>query len=287
MRILPEVRLESDSRILVSPDGTEVYADAIGDRSKPALVFIHGFSLSTVVFDDIFNDAVWASEAYLVRYDVRGHGRSGKPDNEDAWESQRFAEDFVTVVDAFQLDKPFVVGWSLGATNIADILSFQSSSYLAGIIYIAPVPYMEDIMDRVMTSVHLDCLPSFAQNEDVDAFQEGTNTLISLCSASMSHSLRLACLGSFMVQPRFVAEHILLRIQDEHGLLHAGREDGLPLLLVLGKQDNLVDKEEIMIALEGWMDMKVVEMESDHMPWLGDPVTFRREVLEWVRTRPL
>jgi hypothetical protein len=69
MRILPEV-LTSDSRILVAPDGTEIYADAIGDRSKPAVVFIHEFSLSTVVFDEIFNDPLWSSQAYLVSFFV-------------------------------------------------------------------------------------------------------------------------------------------------------------------------------------------------------------------------
>jgi pimeloyl-ACP methyl ester carboxylesterase len=46
-----------------------------------------------------------------VRYDVRGHGRSGKPSDVAAWESKRLAEDFDAVVEAFKLDKPFVLGW--------------------------------------------------------------------------------------------------------------------------------------------------------------------------------
>lgn len=46
-----------------------------------------------------------------VRYDARGHGRSGKPDTDEAWESKRFAEDFDTVVKAYELHRPFVVGW--------------------------------------------------------------------------------------------------------------------------------------------------------------------------------
>lgn len=46
-----------------------------------------------------------------VRYDVRGHGRSGKPEEDEAWEWKRFAEDFDAVVEAYKLHKPFVAGW--------------------------------------------------------------------------------------------------------------------------------------------------------------------------------
>ncbi|KAG5651548.1 hypothetical protein H0H81_008258 [Sphagnurus paluster] len=319
MRIPPEA-LTSDSRILLSVDETEIYAEAIGDSAKPAIVFIHGILLSSVVFDDIFNDLSWCSELYLIRYDIRGHGRSGKPDNEDAWDSQRFAQDFDTVVQAFGLKKPFVAGWcvypnvselqshpsvsiqqehrryrksasrpspkgltEILASCIADILAFQPTSYLSGIIYIAPLPHMGDIMNQVLSSVCFDCLPSFAQNEDVDAYQEAANSFIVLCSSSMSHSMRLACLGSFLIQPRFIATNVLAREQNEEGWSKAGAA-GLPSLLLLGKDDNIVVNNEILGVMEGWKDLKVVEMRGDHMVWLGDLLAFRRAVLAWVGT---
>jgi pimeloyl-ACP methyl ester carboxylesterase len=42
---------------------------------------------------------------------MRGHGRSGKPEADEAWVSQRLAEDFDAVVNGFKLTKPFVAGW--------------------------------------------------------------------------------------------------------------------------------------------------------------------------------
>ncbi|KAG5716588.1 putative oxidoreductase ephD [Termitomyces sp. T112] len=282
MRIQPEIFV-SDVRILVSSDGTELYAEAAGDCSKPAIVFIHGFFLSSIVFDGIFDDLSWLSKAYLVRYDVRGHGRSGKPRFEDAWESRRFAEDFDTVLQAFQLTKPFVAGWSLGATNIADILSFQEPAYLSGIIYIAPLPTMGNI-SQVMSDVCHECFPPLIENHDVDAYQEASNTFVSLCSTFMNHSMRLACLGSFLLQPRFVAMSLLSRTQGEAGLLRAGKEFGLPLLVFLGKKDDLIINEEIISWTSDWKKARVVEIDGDHTPWLGNPVLFRREVLDWVRT---
>jgi pimeloyl-ACP methyl ester carboxylesterase len=56
----------SEPKVLVSADGTEIYADAVGDPTKLALVFIHGFALSSMVFDSIFNDPLWADQVYLV-----------------------------------------------------------------------------------------------------------------------------------------------------------------------------------------------------------------------------
>lgn len=60
------------SKVLHSADGTPIYADAVGDPSKPSIVFVHGFGLSAVAFDGIFGDGddgrrCWTDEVYLVR----------------------------------------------------------------------------------------------------------------------------------------------------------------------------------------------------------------------------
>lgn len=56
----------SSSRVLTSSDGTEIYADAIGDPTKPAIVFVHGFTLSAAVFDNVFINDMYTKEFYLV-----------------------------------------------------------------------------------------------------------------------------------------------------------------------------------------------------------------------------
>lgn len=53
---------------ITSEDGTAIYADAIGDPSKPQIVFIHGLCLSGAVFDDVFADVRYSSEFYMVRH---------------------------------------------------------------------------------------------------------------------------------------------------------------------------------------------------------------------------
>ena len=42
---------------------------------------------------------------------MRGHGRSGKPNDNDGYESKLYADDFMAVVEAYHLNKPVYVGW--------------------------------------------------------------------------------------------------------------------------------------------------------------------------------
>lgn len=58
-----------------------------------------------------FKDPRLYENFYLVRYDLRGHGRSAKSFDFKAYESIRYAEEFKTVCDAFGVKKPSVVTW--------------------------------------------------------------------------------------------------------------------------------------------------------------------------------
>ncbi|KAJ6632466.1 Alpha/Beta hydrolase protein [Mycena sp. CBHHK59/15] len=272
--------------LVKSADGTSIYAEAVGDPSKPAVVFIHGFSMSAMAFDAIFSDPEWIARVYVVgavRYDVRGHGRSDKPVDEAAWESQRLAEDFDAVVDAFKLNKPFVLGWSLGATFITDVLSFKPPGYLSGIIYTAALPYMGPALAKVGSPACLACLPPLTQTADVDAYQAAAIAFVELVHTALPYTLYLACLGNSMVQRREVTVRLLSRTQDPAGLLAAGRDAGLPLLVVHAAKDRIIVREETLSAVEGWKNMKAVVIDdAEHFIWLDQPKAFRKQVLEWI-----
>ena len=51
---------------VASADGTHIYAEAVGDPARTPIVFIHGGSLSSIMFDSIFNDTKWTDRLYLV-----------------------------------------------------------------------------------------------------------------------------------------------------------------------------------------------------------------------------
>ena len=57
-------------------------------------------------------DAYHRLLVYLqVRYDMRGHGRTVKPDSIDGYASDLYAADFAAVMDEFKVKRPILVGW--------------------------------------------------------------------------------------------------------------------------------------------------------------------------------
>ncbi|PFH46681.1 hypothetical protein AMATHDRAFT_43441 [Amanita thiersii Skay4041] len=267
-----------------SMDGTQIYADSAGDPKNPAIVLIHGFSLSSLVFDPIFDDPAWTRHVYLVRYDVRGHGRSGKPTDEAAWESKRFSEDFDAVLQAFNLTKPYIAGWSLGASFLADILSFHLPSCFSGVINITGIPHLGPILTQIASPQSLGCLPPLLQTTDVDAYQEAARRFVEMCSDNLSFAVHQAWLGNLMIQPRLVTQRLMSRTQDESGFLRAGRESDLPLLVIVARKDKIIQADEVLRALKGWRNRKeVVMQEADHTPWVNCEEEFREAVLSWIK----
>jgi len=126
----------STAKIIRSSDGCEIYAEASGNPQNPHVVLVHGMTFSGGVFDDFCQQPRLLDEVYIVsflsfpfqrglcltqhelsqvRYDLRGHGRSGKPENSEAHSSKLCADDFIAVVQAFNLHRPVFVGWYVGA----------------------------------------------------------------------------------------------------------------------------------------------------------------------------
>jgi pimeloyl-ACP methyl ester carboxylesterase len=115
-------------KLLLSSDGTPIYAEASGNPANPSIVFAHRFALSRVVFDKLFSDPQMLKKLYLVstsqmylkynsfnasqvRYDFHGHRRSGKPNSAEGYASSLYAADFAAVAAGFSLHMPVFVGW--------------------------------------------------------------------------------------------------------------------------------------------------------------------------------
>ncbi|KAJ6541410.1 Alpha/Beta hydrolase protein, partial [Mycena capillaripes] len=269
-------------RFVTSADGTKIFAEARGDPSNPAIVFIHGFGIGAMAFNEIFDDPQWLIQVYLVRYDTRGHGRSDKPTNAAAWVSQRIAEDFDAVVQSYNLNKPFALGWSIGATHITDILSFHPPTYISGIIYAAPAPDMSSLFNIGSPAI-LALVPTVIQTTNVTQFQAGLINFINLCHPALEWNFYLACLGDGVVQPRAAAELAFTRTQNSTGLLQAGTSGALPLLAIFGADDKIVIKEAVLDVISGWQRLTVITLpDAEHFTWISQPVLFREAVLQWI-----
>ena len=53
---------------VTSADGTKIWAEATGNPNKPAVVFIPGFSCSSLAFAKQWSDPYMTSNLYMVRH---------------------------------------------------------------------------------------------------------------------------------------------------------------------------------------------------------------------------
>ena len=113
-------------QLITSPDGTRIWADDAGNKAGIPVVFIHALACTAFVWNKQFSDAELLRNLYMVRYELRGHGRSDHPLSADAYTSCKYAEDFMTVCRTFDIVKPFVCAWFVSligaARRITDVV---------------------------------------------------------------------------------------------------------------------------------------------------------------------
>ncbi|KAI0764552.1 alpha/beta-hydrolase [Trametes elegans] len=230
-----------------SSDGAVIYADAVGNPRNPHVVFIHEVTLSSAVFDELLQDRRLTDHLYMVRYDLRCHGRSSVVAGEEGQHAACHADDFSAVLRAFGLRRPIVVAWGLGAAAVADAYAWITPGPISGVVLVAPLLPLSsragemaqmatDRMRRVARALRSSqdaVMSARAKTELVQAVFAGS-------TRAVPDMLRSAWLGCSIAQPPDSTRRVLARQSDPAPLLEAGRQ-GLPLMVLVGAQDALVD----------------------------------------------
>ncbi|KAH8113551.1 alpha/beta-hydrolase [Phellopilus nigrolimitatus] len=265
--MIPE-SFPTQARIIRSSDGSKIYADAAGNPDKPSIVFIHGMTFSGAVFDVIFSNEKYRQEFYLVRYDMRGHGRSAKPDTADGYASQLFADDFAAIKKAFKLQSPLLVGWSMGSTVLADIASYLPANTIVGAVYLSALPYIGSVMGRVATPTMSNIIRGLTCDESVSRVVDAAIKLTENCftdSATVAWETRCLWLGMTSCQTPAHRVFLLTRLQNPDKLMELGAQ-GLPLLILHGTDDNIVNGEVVVEEMKPhFRDLEVVMVKGSHV----------------------
>jgi pimeloyl-ACP methyl ester carboxylesterase len=104
-----------------SSDGVEIVYDVWesgGDNGAgPPVVLHHGFSADATVnwVGPGVVDALVTAGHLVVALDARGHGRSGKPHDPEAYGEEVMARDLSTLIDRLDVPSVDLVGYSMGA----------------------------------------------------------------------------------------------------------------------------------------------------------------------------
>ncbi|GHG44805.1 alpha/beta hydrolase [Sinomonas cellulolyticus] len=147
-------------------DGTEVAYDAAGEG--PAVVLLHGSALSKAIWRGL--GYVRALEGFrVVRVDLRGHGRSGKPEDARAYRMARHTGDVLAVLDAEGIAEAHAVGYSLGS-RVAFSLAATAPDRIASLTSLGGTfrPQRGEV-EKVFFPGYLEAL----QTGRIEAFVEG------------------------------------------------------------------------------------------------------------------
>ncbi|KZT54180.1 alpha/beta-hydrolase [Calocera cornea HHB12733] len=270
-----------------SADGTKLFYSSIGDPSLPALIWIHGQSFSSIAFDTVFSDPLWLKQVFLVRYDVRGHGRSEKPTESEAYSQKKLAEDFDAVVEATGARNVFVVAWSAGGALLPDIIMYSKTT-VRGAVLIAGVPHLG--VARVVATPELLGLmfKGLLSTDDVDfahqALFKVTDMLVYRPDRDMPYARRAMLFGDAAAQPPNVRKAYLLRSQDAQPWLDMG-EKMCEMLLVHGRQDSGVLPQKTLDVMRKAFGNRATPCWIDdcgHSPFLEKPDECRRGILAFV-----
>ncbi|EKM52165.1 uncharacterized protein PHACADRAFT_262673 [Phanerochaete carnosa HHB-10118-sp] len=254
----------------VSADGTRIYAEAAGDPSNPALVCMHGFTGTSFTFHKQLANPQLLRHVFVIAYDLRGNGRSDKPEDAAAYAGERVAEDFRAVCEAFGVVRPVALGWSLGAIVILDILNHLPPGYIRGAVYSGGPALTRPLHNTFMSTWLQTTLPPLLGSSDATVVARATVEFLDGCfghpRTDMTYEQRMRWLGEIMFAPpptRVVYEAVT-RERDTTHFLERMRD--VPLLVLQGTEDMHVDVHKLKATFDelfsGKKDYEFVWMEG-------------------------
>ena len=113
----------------VDVEGARVHYRAWGEPGRPGLVLIHGGAAHSGWWDHV---APLLGSHRVVAPDLSGHGDSGR---REVYDMHQWAREIVAVADAEDLDRPVVVGHSMGGW-VAVTVGVEHGDAVSAVAYI-------------------------------------------------------------------------------------------------------------------------------------------------------
>jgi len=240
--------------------GVELCVAEAGNPEGPAVLFVHGFCQSHQAWNRQLQSAL-GLDFRLVALDLRGHGRSGKPETGYV-DGRAWAEDLHAVITTLRLERPVLVGWSYGGVVVTDYLRHYGQAAVAGVHFVGA-------LTRVgKPEFFADFGPEFLQlipgllSPEAEQSQRAMEAFVALLfHTPLAPAVRDEVLGYNLQVPHPVRLGVGQRAEDGDDVLDALK---VPVLVTHGLADRVVLPET-----SRHLASRVKHAELSHYPDVG------------------
>lgn len=224
------------SHVVAGGGGVPIHVVETGDPSRPPILFIHGFSQCGLVWSRQLSSSL-AKRRRLVAMDLRGHGRSGKP--RDAYgDSKVWADDVRAVIQALDLDRPVLCGWSYGPLVMLDYVRHYGEDRIAGLHFVGGVTKLGSDEATSVLGPELLALVPGCFSDDAEVSVKSLEALARLFFVEeLAPSDAYLMLGCAVTTPPHVRRALFSRQLDNDDVLTRLRK---PVLITQGTHDRIV-----------------------------------------------
>jgi pimeloyl-ACP methyl ester carboxylesterase len=261
--------------------GVQLHVVEAGNPAGRPILFIHGARQSWLAWSRQL-DSELARDHRLVAMDLRGHGLSDKP--RDAYgDSRLWADDVRAVIEALNLDRPVLCGWSYGPLVILDYLRYHGEDRIGGIHFVGGITKLgSDAAMSVITPEFLSLVPGFFST-DAEESVGSLESSLRLCFAQQPSASDLYMMLGYNVSvPPHVRQALLSRVIDNDDLLPRIRK---PVLITQGAKDAIVKPEVVDQHKAGLAHAQIHMMpNAGHAPFWEDSSAFNQRLRAFVET---
>lgn len=252
-----------------------------GTRGGTPVLFVHGFSQSALAWRLQLQSAELAG-CDLIAVDLRGHGRSDKPEGTEPYtEGRQMADDLAAALALFNGRPAVLVGWSYGGLVVSDYLRHHGSEGVAGVVFVAAVTRIG--VDRAMDVFGpkiLQHVPALFA-EDAEQAARTLDAFVQDCEARpMAEPDRMLALGYNLLVPPRVRGALFARVADNDDLL---RTLPVPALVCHGSEDGVLlpQASETLASLLPQARLQRFAG-AGHLPFAEQPQAFNKALLGFV-----
>lgn len=266
------------ARDIRSNDGLVLAGYEHGNPKGPEILFIHGFSQCSHCWNNQFSSSLLTNDFRLIAFDIRGHGASEKPLDLSRYADDRlFADDVHSVMEAFNLKRPVLVGWSYAGRIVGDYAEAYGTSRIAGINYVCA----RTNNDPAYNGPGTELLGDMSGN-DLEANIKATWAFVQACYEKQPSPEEFETVFDYnmLVSPGIRGAH-LGRPASDGGIL---AKLDVPVLVTQGSEDKLVLRGlgELTAATVPGARLSLYDG-IGHAPFAENAGRFNRELAEFVR----